>query len=169
MNELSNLKPPKGAVQKRKRVGRGPGSGKGKTSGRGHKGQKSRSGGKPAVGFEGGQMPLHRRLPKRGFSNYPHKKQYLAINVNQLERFEDGTTIDMETLKEAGLAKGHDVRVKITGNGDLSRKLVVKASRIAQKGQRPERDKEARNKEYLVVSATAAEKIQSAGGQVEVL
>jgi len=166
---LSSLKPPKGAVQKRNRVGRGTGGGNGKTSGRGHKGQKSRSGGKPRVGFEGGQMPLHRRLPKRGFSNYPHKKQYLAINVCELERFEDGATIDIDALKQAGLAKGHDVRVKITGNGDLTRKLVVKAARIAQKGQRPERDKATRNKEYLVVSATAAEKIQSAGGQVEVL
>ena len=169
MNELSNLKPPKGAVTKRNRVGRGMASGNGKTSGRGHKGQKSRSGGKPRVGFEGGQMPLQRRLPKRGFSNYPHKFEHLAINVSLLERFEDGTTIDIDVLKQAGLAKGHDVRVKITGNGELKTKLVVKAARIAQKGVRPDRTKIARKAEYLVVSATAAEKIQAAGGLVEVL
>ena len=169
MNELSNLKPPKGAVKKRNRVGRGMGSGNGKTSGRGHKGQKSRSGGKPRVGFEGGQMPLQRRLPKRGFSNYPHKFEFLAINVSVLDRFDDGTTIDIDALKQAGIAKGHDVRVKITGSGELKTKLVVKASRIAKKGQRPERTRVERKTEYLVVSTTAAEKIQAAGGQVEVL
>jgi large subunit ribosomal protein L15 len=169
MNELSNLKPPAGAVKRRKRVGRGTSSGKGKTSGRGHKGQNSRSGGGVRPGFEGGQMPLQRRLPKRGFSNYPHKLGFEAVNVGTLNSFEDGATIDLDAIKRAGLAKGHDVRVKITGNGELTTSLVVKASRIAKKGVRPERTRVERQQEYLVVSNTAAEKIKAAGGQVEVL
>ena len=124
MNELSNLKPSPGSVTRRKRVGRGTGSGKGKTSSRGQKGQKSRSGGSTARGFEGGQMPLHRRLPKRGFSNYGHKLLFTTVNVCQLEKFEDGATVDIDALKRVGLAKGDGVRVKITGAGDLTRKLV---------------------------------------------
>ena len=168
MNELSNLKPSPGSVTRRKRVGRGTGSGKGKTSGRGQKGQKSRSGGSTARGFEGGQMPLHRRLPKRGFSNYGHKLLFTTVNVCQLEKFEDGATVDIDALKRVGLAKGDGVRVKITGAGALTRKLVVKAARIAEKGSRPSRTKVERRAEHLVVSKTAADKIQGAGGTVEV-
>lgn len=168
MNELSNLKPAPGSIRKRKRVGRGMGSGTGKTCGKGQKGQKSRSGGKPRPGFEGGQMPLHRRLPKRGFSNWMHKVEFTTVNVALLERFEDGATVDIEALKRVGLAKGHDARVKITGDGDLTRKLVVQAARISQKGARPERTKFARRAELVIVSKSAAEKIQAAGGSVEV-
>ena len=168
MNELSNLKPSPGSTKKRKRVGRGQGSGTGKTSGRGQKGQKSRSGGGTPRGFEGGQMPLHRRLPKRGFSNYGHKLEFLAINVSMLERFEDGATIDIDALKQAGLCKGHDIRVKITGSGNLTTRLVVKAARVAAKGDSPDRSKTDRRAERVVVSKTAADKIAAAGGSVEV-
>ena len=169
MNELSNLTPPDGAVRPRKRVGRGRGSGTGKTCGKGQKGQKARSGGgKPARGFEGGQMPLQRRLPKRGFSNYAHRLTFLTVNLDQLGGFEAGATIDLEALKRVGLAKGHDARVKITGRGDLSVKLVFKADRIAEKGQVPQREKSERRAERVVVSASAAEKIRAAGGEVEV-
>ena len=152
MNELSNLKPPAGAVKARKRVGRGIGSGLGKTCGKGQKGHKSRSGGKTPRGFEGGQMPIHRRLPKRGFSNYGSRLDYLAINVSRLDRFEDGATVDLDALKKAGIAKGHDVRIKITGVGELSKKLIVKASRVSQAGVKPERTKSERRDEFLVVT-----------------
>ena len=103
--ELSNLKPKKGARHAKKRVGRGPGSGHGKTSGRGEKGQKSRSGYSGKRGFEGGQMPLHRRLPKRGFTNI-FKKDYAVVNVSDLERFDNGASIDEAALREVGLVKG---------------------------------------------------------------
>ena len=169
MNELSNLKPPKGSVSSKRRKGRGHGAGSGKTSGRGQKGQNSRSGGSPRRDFEGGQMPLQRRLPKRGFSNYPHKLAFRAINVADLERFEDGSTIDIDALKRAGLAQGHQARVKIVGDGELSRKLIIKAARVAKKGDRPQRTKAQRRAETVVVSATAAEKIAAAGGVVEVV
>lgn len=168
MNELANLKPPAGAVTRKKRVGRGRASGKGKTSGRGQKGQNSRSGGRVRVGFEGGQMPIMRRLPKRGFSNWAHKLEFKAVNVDLLNIFEDGATIDVDALRRVGLVKGHDVRVKITGSGDLAKKLVVKASRVAEKGSRPERTKAERRAEHLVVSKSAAEKIAASGGSVEV-
>lgn len=169
MNELSNLRPPEGAVTTRKRKGRGTGSGVGKTSGRGQKGQKSRSGGRPRPGFEGGQMPLHRRLPKRGFSNYPHKLEFTTINVRDLERFEPGATIDIDALKRAGLVGGHDVRAKIVGDGTLTKNLIVKAARIAQKGVRPSRSKAQRRAETVVISSSAAAKIKAAGGSVEVV
>jgi len=168
MNELSNLKAPAGATTRRKRVGRGRATGVGKTSGRGQKGQNSRSGGKPRVGFEGGQMPIMRRLPKRGFSNYVSKQAYVAVNVSRLRVFEDGATVDVDALKRAGIVKGHDVRVKITGGGDLGKKLVVKASRVSEKGTRPERSKFERRDEFLVVTKTAADKIAASGGAVEV-
>jgi large subunit ribosomal protein L15 len=168
MNELSNLKPPAGAVKARKRVGRGLGSGLGKTCGKGQKGHKSRSGGKTPRGFEGGQMPLHRRLPKRGFSNFGHRLDYMAINVSRLERFEDGATVDLDALKRLGMAKGHDIRVKITGMGELSKKLIIKASRVSEAGKSPERSKTERRNEFLVVTKGAADKIIAAGGAVEV-
>jgi large subunit ribosomal protein L15 len=129
--ELSNLKPKKGARHAKKRVGRGPGSGHGKTSSRGEKGQKSRSGYSGKRGFEGGQMPLHRRLPKRGFTNI-FKKDYAIVNVVDLERFDNGATIDDATLRQAGLVKGANDGVKVLGNGELSKKLVVVATKFSK-------------------------------------
>src|SRR5688572_10385322 len=110
--ELNNLKPKKGAKHARKRVGRGPGSGHGKTAGRGEKGQKSRSGFSRQIGFEGGQMPLHRRLPKRGFTNI-FKKTFAVVNLSDLERFDNGATIDEAALREAGLVQGRYDAIKI--------------------------------------------------------
>lgn len=143
--ELSNLKPKKGARHAKKRVGRGPGSGHGKTSSRGEKGQKSRSGFSRKLGFEGGQMPLHRRLPKRGFTNI-FKKEYAVINLADLERFDDGATVDEAALRQAGLVKGQNDGVKVLGNGKLSKKLTVSATRF---------------------SATAKSAIEAAGGTVQ--
>lgn len=129
--ELSNLKPKKGARHAKKRVGRGPGSGHGKTSGRGEKGQKSRSGYSGKRGFEGGQMPLHRRLPKRGFTNI-FKKDYAVVNVSDLERFDSGASIDEATLRQAGLVKGSHDGVKVLGDGELSKKLTVSATKFSK-------------------------------------
>jgi large subunit ribosomal protein L15 len=129
--ELSNLKPKKGARHAKKRVGRGPGSGHGKTSSRGEKGQKSRSGYSGKRGFEGGQMPLHRRLPKRGFTNI-FKKDYAVINVSDLERFDNGATVDEAMLRQAGLVKGAHDGVKVLGDGELSKKLSVSATKFSK-------------------------------------
>ena len=129
--ELSNLKPKKGARHAKKRVGRGPGSGHGKTSGRGEKGQKSRSGYSGKRGFEGGQMPLHRRLPKRGFTNI-FKTDYAVVNVSDLERFDNGASIDEATLRQAGLVKGSHDGVKVLGDGELSKKLNVSATKFSK-------------------------------------
>jgi large subunit ribosomal protein L15 len=129
--ELNNLKPKKGARHAKKRVGRGPGSGHGKTSSRGEKGQKSRSGFSRSLGFEGGQMPLHRRLPKRGFTNI-FKKDYAVVNVSDLERFDNGATVDETTLRQAGLVKGQHDGVKILGDGELSKKLTVTATKFSK-------------------------------------
>jgi large subunit ribosomal protein L15 len=129
--ELSNLKPKKGARHAKKRVGRGPGSGHGKTSGRGEKGQKSRSGYSGKRGFEGGQMPLHRRIPKRGFTNI-FKTDYAVVNVSDLERFDNGATVDEAALRAAGLVKGQHDGVKILGDGELSRKLTVSATKFSK-------------------------------------
>jgi len=129
--ELSNLKPKKGARHAKKRVGRGPGSGHGKTASRGEKGQKSRSGYSGKRGFEGGQMPLHRRLPKRGFTNI-FKKDYAVVNVSDLERFDNGATVDEATLRQAGLVKGRNDGVKILGDGELSKKLTVSATKFSK-------------------------------------
>lgn len=129
--ELNNLKPKKGSRHAKKRVGRGPGSGHGKTAGRGEKGQKSRSGFSRKLGFEGGQMPLHRRLPKRGFTNI-FKKDYAIVNVSDLERFDNGATIDEAALRQAGLVKGQHDGVKILGDGELSRKLIVSATKFSK-------------------------------------
>jgi large subunit ribosomal protein L15 len=131
----------------KKRVGRGPGSGLGKTSGRGQKGQKARSGGGVRLGFEGGQTPLARRLPKRGFTNF-NRKEYAIVNIADLEkRFEDGTTVTPELLKEVGLVKKELNGVKVLGKGELTKKLNVKAAKF---------------------SKTAQEAIEKAGGTTEV-
>lgn len=145
--DLSNLSPPKGAVKNRKRVGRGPGSGHGKTSCRGHKGQKARTGGKVRPGFEGGQMPLSRRLPKRGFTNI-FKKQYALVQVGDLAVFEKGSAVDPEALLKSGLVTKLLDGVKLLGNGDIDRPLTVKVHKCSQ---------------------AAAAKIAAAGGTVEVM
>jgi large subunit ribosomal protein L15 len=129
--ELNNLKPKKGARHAKRRVGRGPGSGHGKTAGRGEKGQKSRSGFSRMRGFEGGQMPLHRRLPKRGFTNI-FKKEFAVINLSDLERFDNGATVDESTLREAGLIKGRNDGVKILGHGSLTKKLTIHAAKFSE-------------------------------------
>jgi large subunit ribosomal protein L15 len=129
--ELSNLKPKKGARHAKKRVGRGPGSGHGKTSGRGEKGQKSRSGYSGKPGFEGGQMPLHRRIPKRGFTNI-FKKDYAVVNLRDLDRFDNGATVDEASLRAAGLVKGQHDGIKILGNGSVTKKLTVHATAFSK-------------------------------------
>lgn len=167
MNELSNLQPAAGSVKKGKRVGRGIGSGLGKTCGRGSKGQKARSGGSTPRGFEGGQMPIQRRLPKFGFSNYVSRQEYLPINVVDLQVFPAGTTVDLDAMRAIGLVRGHDTRVKLLGDGELDRKLTIKADRVAGE-ERPDRTKSERRAEWLVVSKSAAAKITAAGGTIEV-
>ena len=144
---LDELKPTEGSRFETKRVGRGIGSGTGKTSGKGHKGQNARSGGGVRPGFEGGQMPLYRRLPKRGFTNI-FAKQYVTINVEVLERFEDGTEVTAEVLKEAGVISKVLDGVKILGRGELTKKLNVKVANY---------------------TASAKEKIEKAGGKAEVI
>jgi len=128
--ELNNLKPKKGATHAKKRVGRGPGSGHGKTSSRGEKGQKSRSGYTSKLGFEGGQMPLQRRVPKRGFTNI-FKKDHAVVNVSDLERFDNGATVDEAALRKAGLVKGQHDGIKILGDGTLTKKLTVTATKFS--------------------------------------
>jgi large subunit ribosomal protein L15 len=132
--------------KKEKRLGRGVGSGHGKTAGKGTKGQKARAGGGVRLGFEGGQMPLFRRIARRGFSNYPFKKVFQVVNVSDLNRFADGDTVTPDTLRANGLARKRGVQVKILGGGELTRKLVVKDAKV---------------------SATARDKIAKMGGQVE--
>lgn len=144
---LEDLKSPAGANKKTKRVGRGPGSGHGKTSCRGHKGQKARSGGGVRLGFEGGQMPLQRRIPKRGFTNI-FGKEFAIINVKDLNCFEDGTEVTPELLKEAGLVKSYKDGIKILGDGDLEKKLTIKVHKISKQ---------------------AEEKVTAQGGKVEVI
>lgn len=145
--ELSSLQPAEGAKKSDNfRRGRGHGSGNGKTAGKGHKGQKARSGG-TRPGFEGGQMPLYRRIPKRGFTNR-NSKDIVSINVSVLERFEDGATITVDTLIETGIVKNPRDGVKILGNGEITKKLTVKANAF---------------------SATAKEKIEALGGTAEVM
>ena len=145
---LSDLKPPRGAKQPKKRVGRGQGSGNGKTAGRGHKGQKSRSGYKFKRGFEGGQMPLHRRVPKRGFHN-PFRVEYEVVNLDTLEaRFDAGATVTPELLQERGLTAGGKRKVKVLGRGEIAKAMTVRAHKFSGK---------------------AAEKIAAAGGHAEAL
>ena len=146
--KLEELKKNPGATHSKKRVGRGSGSGLGKTSGKGHKGQNARSGGGVRPLFEGGQLPLYRRLPKRGFSNANFKVEYAVINLSDLNRFDNDTVVTPELLKETGIVKKQLSGIKVLGNGVLEKKLTVKAHKF---------------------SMTAKEKIEAAGGKVEVI
>jgi len=146
--KIHELSPAKGSVKPNYRKGRGPGSGNGKTAGKGHKGQNSRSGGGVRIGFEGGQLPLYRRIPKRGFSNFRFKTEYAIVNVAKLEKFNDGDVINLETLIEKGVLKDRLDGLKILGDGKLSKKLTVQAK---------------------MFSGTAKEKIETAGGKAEVV
>lgn len=132
--KLNELKATEGARFSSKRLGRGQGSGQGKTAGKGHKGQNARSGGGVAIGFEGGQTPFFKRMPKRGFTNFT-RKEYAVVNVEDLNRFEDGATVDFTALKAAGLVKKHLDGVKVLGNGKLEKKLTVKASKFSKSAQ----------------------------------
>lgn len=144
--KLHELSPAPGSTKKAFRKGRGAGSGNGKTAGRGHKGQKARSGGGVRPGFEGGQMPLQRRIPKRGFNNI-FAPEYVAVNVDVLNRFEDGAVVDAQAISNAGIVKNTRDGIKILGRGELTKKLTVVATAF---------------------SATAREKIEAAGGKVQV-
>ena len=145
---LNNLKPAEGSKFNRKRVGRGPGSGNGKTAGRGYKGAQSRSGWKYKRGFEGGQMPLHRRVPKRGFTNI-FRTEYDVVNLDQLEKlFEKGATVTVDSLRDAGIVSSRTALVKVLGRGEVSKALTVQAHKFSGK---------------------AAEKIVAAGGKAEAL
>ena len=146
--KLHELKPNAGSTASRKRVGRGAGSGLGKTRGKGHKGQNARSGGGVRPGFEGGQLPLFRRLPKRGFSNYEFKTRYATVNVEDLEVFEENTVVTIDLLKEKGLIKKELDGLKILGNGNLTKKLTVRADKFTN---------------------SAKAKIENIGGKTEVI
>lgn len=130
MLTLNNLTPHEGSRRNKKRVGRGPGSGHGKTATRGHKGARARTGYNRSPGFEGGQMPLHRRLPKRGFTNI-FKKEYVIVSLRDLNRFESGMTVDRAALLEAGLIKASDGKVKVLANGDITRAVTVAVDRVS--------------------------------------
>lgn len=145
--KLNELKATEGARSTKKRIGRGLGSGNGKTSGKGQKGQNSRSGGGVAIGFEGGQTPFFKRMPKRGFTNLT-RKEYAIVNVEDLNKFEDGVTVDFAAVKAAGLVKKELDGLKVLGNGKLEKKLTVKAAKF---------------------SASAKKAIEEAGGTAEVL
>ena len=145
--KMHELAPAIGSTKEAKRIGRGHGSGNGKTAGKGHKGQKARAGRGFRAGFEGGQMPLQRRVPKRGFNNI-FAVEWAAINVSALEVFEDGATVDAAALTEKGIIKKADLPIKVLGNGKLTKKLTVKLNAF---------------------SASAAEKINSVGGKAEVI
>ena len=145
---LNNLKPAEGSKFNRKRVGRGPGSGNGKTAGRGYKGAQSRSGWKYKRGFEGGQMPLHRRVPKRGFTNI-FRTEYDVVNLDQLEKlFEQGATVTVDALRDAGIVSSRTALVKVLGRGEVTKALTVQAHKFSGK---------------------AAEKLAAAGGKAEAL
>lgn len=135
MISLSNLSPNTGSTRPRKRIGRGPGSGHGKTATRGHKGYKARSGGGIKVGFEGGQMPLQRRIPKRGFNN-PFRQEYGVVNVSALERFDAGSTIDRNSLIDAGLVSKKYALVKLLGDGEVTKPLTVSVDKISESARR---------------------------------
>lgn len=145
--DLSNLKPAPGSTKNRKRIGRGPGSGTGKTSGKGHKGQNARSGGGVKPGFEGGQMPLQRRIPKRGFTSLD-KKVYNLVNLRDLDAFEAGTVVDVEQYGKSGLVTNMKDGIKVLADGQLTKALTVKAHKF---------------------SKSAIEKIEAAGGKAEVI
>lgn len=144
---LGDLRAPEGASKNRKRLGRGSGSGHGKTSGRGHKGQRARSGGRGKTGFEGGQMPLQRRLPKRGFTNI-FRKEYAIVNLSDLDRFDKGSTVDVSSLLEAGLVNKIGAGVKLLADGDIKKPLIIKVHKSSQ---------------------AAREKVEAAGGRIEVV
>ena len=146
--KLNSIHPAEGATSKRKRVGRGVATGNGKTSGKGHKGQNARSGGGVRPGFEGGQLPLFRRLPKRGFSNHMFKKVYAVINISDLNRFENGTVVTPALLKEAGIVKKELSGIKVLGEGTLEKKLTIQAHKF---------------------SSSALEKIKASGSKAEVI
>ena len=146
--KLHELSPAEGSVKASFRKGRGAGSGNGKTAGKGHKGQNARSGGGVRPGFEGGQLPLYRKLPKRGFNNYRFGKQYTIVNVDALNVFEDGAVVDAEVLLSAGIVRKVLDGIKVLGEGELSKKITVKAA---------------------VFSASAKEKIEAVGGKTEVV
>lgn len=148
MITLSALKPKQGSRHRRKRVGCGESSGHGKTSGRGHKGQKARSGGSIRLGFEGGQMPLIRRMPKRGFNNTAFKKVWGIVNLTHLDVLDAGTVVDEAFLRENGFIRGKLDGVKVLGHGELTKKLIIKVT---------------------AVSASAKEKIEKAGGSIELV
>jgi len=145
--KLHELRPAEGTTKKRKRLGRGTATGQGKTAGRGQKGQGARSGGGVIIGFEGGQMPLYRRLPKVGFTNI-FRKEYAVVNVCDLDIFENGAVVTPEELKKVGLVKAEKSGIKILGNGELTKQLTVKANKF---------------------SKAAEEKIKASGGKVEVI
>lgn len=145
--KLHELRPAEGTTKNKKRLGRGTASGQGKSAGKGQKGQKSRTGGGVRLGFEGGQMPLYRRLPKIGFTNI-WRKEYAVVNLSDLEVFENGAVVTIDSLKEAGLVKDMKNGVKILGTGEINKNLTVQANKF---------------------SKTAAEKITAAGGKVEVI
>ena len=145
---LHDLKPRPGAKHRRKRLGQGESSGHGKTSGRGGKGQTARSGSSIRIGFEGGQMPLIRRIPKRGFNNARHTVAYVAVNLSSLEAFDNGARVDVEAMRTAGLANGPVKLIKILADGELKKKLTVVAHKF---------------------SATAKQKIEAAGGTCEIV
>jgi large subunit ribosomal protein L15 len=132
---LSNLKPRPGSKHRTKRLGCGESSGHGKTSGKGHKGQKARSGGSIRLGFEGGQMPLIRRVPKRGFNNNAFKTRYAIVNLGDLEQFEAGTQVDEALLREKGLVRGNVAGVKILGRGELTKRLSITAKKVSASAQ----------------------------------
>ena len=146
--KLHELSPQEGSVQEKFRKGRGPGSGNGKTAGKGHKGQNARSGGGVRPGFEGGQLPLYRKLPKRGFNNYRFGAKYAVINVQSLNKFNDGDVVDCEALLASGIINKCFDGVKVLGEGELTKKLTVKAA---------------------IFSASAKEKIEAVGGKTEVV
>ena len=145
--KLHELSPAPGSAKAAWRKGRGPGSGNGKTAGKGHKGQNARSGGGVRPGFEGGQIPLYRKLPKRGFTNH-FAKEYAIINVSDLNKFEDGATVNLETLMNAGIIRKPLCGLKVLGNGEITKKVTVEAA---------------------IFSASAKEKIEAAGGKTEVV
>jgi len=145
---MDEIRAPKGATKKKRIVGRGNGSTRGGTSGRGSNGQNARSGGGVRPGFEGGQMPLYRRVARRGFSNYPFKIEYKTVNLRELdEKYLDGETVNAETLKEKGIVKGKNKKIKVLGDGELTKKITVDVDKI---------------------SASAKEKIEKAGGNIVV-
>jgi large subunit ribosomal protein L15 len=145
--KLNELSPSKGSTKSRKRLGRGIGSGTGKTAGRGSKGHNSRSGGGVRPGFEGGQMPIHRRLPKRGFTNI-FRKEYALVNLRDLSKFEKGSVVDVTTLSEAGLVKGKYFGIKLLAHGEIKQPLTIKVNKA---------------------SNSAIQKVEAAGGKVEVI